>query len=134
MRGKGRVVLVVDDDRGIRESLRVRLSAEGFEVVLAAGGREAVSVLSALTPDALILDANMPDMNGLSVCEEVRSSESCAGVPVIFLSGAETPSAEYVQRCATIVGATHFLRKPCDHGELLDLLDRLALHRVSAVC
>ena len=128
-----KTVLVVDDDRGMLECLRARIEDARFDVVTAAGGREALEALAERTPDAVILDANMPGMNGLSVCEAIRSVEASADVPVIFLSGAEAPSLEYVERCAQVVGATRFLRKPCDPRVLLDLLETLTSEREADV-
>ena len=70
-------ILVVDDERAVRESLRRALELEGYEVELAGDGREALDRLEAdPQPDALVLDVLMPEVDGLEVCAELRRGGS----------------------------------------------------------
>src|SRR5947207_13353262 len=79
-------VLVVDDERAVRESLRRALELEGYEIELAADGREALSALAGeeQPPDAVILDVLMPGVDGLEVCRTIRSAGN--RVPVLMLT------------------------------------------------
>ncbi|HEY2174076.1 MAG TPA: response regulator, partial [Mycobacteriales bacterium] len=66
-------ILVVDDDRPVRESLRRSLTFNGYDVELAADGFEALRVVAANRPDAMVLDVMMPGMDGLATCRRLRS-------------------------------------------------------------
>jgi two-component system, OmpR family, response regulator MprA len=119
-------VLVVDDERAVRESLRRALELEGYDVELAADGREALDRLQAgPDPDAVILDVLMPEVDGLEVCEELRRGGS--RLPVLML----TARAEVENRVAGLdAGADDYLTKPFALDELLARL-RALLRRTS---
>jgi len=119
-------VLVVDDERAVRESLRRALELEGYDVELSADGREALGRLQAgPDPDAVILDVLMPEVDGLEVCEELRRSGS--RLPVLML----TARAEVENRVAGLdAGADDYLTKPFALEELLARL-RALLRRTS---
>jgi two-component system response regulator MprA len=119
-------VLVVDDERAVRESLRRALELEGYDVELAADGREALDRLEAgPDPDAVILDVLMPEVDGLEVCTELRRSGS--RLPVLML----TARAEVENRVAGLdAGADDYLTKPFALEELLARL-RALLRRTS---
>ena len=114
-------VLVVDDERAVRESLRRALELEGYEVELACDGDEALRRL-ALEPsvDAAILDILMPGLDGLEVCRRLRASDNA--VPVLML----TARAEVDNRVAGLdAGADDYLAKPFALAELLARLRAL---------
>jgi two-component system response regulator MprA len=119
-------VLVVDDERAVRESLRRALELEGYDVELAADGREALDRLGAgPDPDAVILDVLMPEVDGLEVCSEMRRSGS--RLPVLML----TARAEVENRVAGLdAGADDYVTKPFALEELLARL-RALLRRTS---
>ena len=119
-------VLVVDDERAVRESLRRALELEGYDVDLAADGREALDRLGAgPDPDAVILDVLMPEVDGLEVCTELRRSGS--RLPVLML----TARAEVENRVAGLdAGADDYVTKPFALAELLARL-RALLRRTS---
>jgi two-component system response regulator MprA len=108
-------ILVVDDERAVRESLRRALELEGYEIELAADGEEALLRLGLEPPvDATILDVLMPGIDGLEVCRRLRSSGS--SVPVLML----TARAEVDSRVAGLdAGADDYLPKPFALAELL---------------
>jgi two-component system response regulator MprA len=114
-------VLVVDDERAVRESLRRALELEGYDVELAADGREALDRLEAEPiPDAVILDVLMPEVDGLEVCTELRRSGS--RLPVLML----TARAEVENRVAGLdAGADDYVTKPFALEELLARLRAL---------
>jgi two-component system, OmpR family, response regulator MprA len=119
-------VLVVDDERAVRESLRRALELEGYDVELAADGREALDRLGVgPEPDAVILDVLMPEIDGLEVCAELRRSGS--RLPVLML----TARAEVENRVAGLdAGADDYVTKPFALEELLARL-RALLRRTS---
>jgi DNA-binding response OmpR family regulator len=80
----GPVVLLVDDDAAVRRSVAEGLELEGFDVVLASGGRAALAAVEAVTPAVVVLDLSMPDLDGLEVLRRLR--ESGRDVPVCILS------------------------------------------------
>ncbi len=114
-------VMVVDDERAVRESLRRALELEGYEVELAEDGDDALAQLaSASHPDALILDVLMPTMDGLEVCRRLRREGNA--VPVLML----TARAEVESRVAGLdAGADDYLPKPFALEELLARLRAL---------
>ncbi len=114
-------VLVVDDERAVRESLRRALELEGYEVELAEDGDEALARLAADgQPDALVLDVLMPTIDGLEVCRRLRATGS--SLPVLML----TARAEVENRVAGLdAGADDYLPKPFALEELLARLRAL---------
>src|SRR5205814_7942058 len=82
---RGMKILVVDDERAVRESLRRALELEGYEIELAGDGREAIERLEKeAEPDAIVLDVLMPGLDGLEVCKRIRLRGS--RVPVLMLT------------------------------------------------
>ena len=114
-------VLVVDDERAVRESLRRALELEGYEVELAEDGDEALARLAADgQPDAVVLDVLMPTIDGLEVCRRLRATGS--SLPVLML----TARAEIENRVAGLdAGADDYLPKPFALEELLARLRAL---------
>src|SRR4051794_433510 len=84
--GVAHTVLVVDDDQDIRESLRLLLSEEGFDVHTAANGAEAVEQMEAETPCFVILDLMMPVMDGWEVAGRMHDDERLAEIPVCVVT------------------------------------------------
>ncbi len=76
-------VLVVEDDSRIRSVIRMALEGEGYEVVDAATGEDALSAFAVASPDLVILDVMLPDFNGFEVCRALRQE---SGVPILMLS------------------------------------------------
>jgi two-component system response regulator MprA len=105
-------VLIVDDDRALREALRRALTLAGYDTVLAADGEEALA-LTATAPDAVVLDVGLPGMDGLEVCRTLRASGD--RVPVLMLT-ARDAIADRID--GLDAGADDYLVKPFDVGEL----------------
>ena len=114
-------ILVVDDERAVRESLRRALELEGYEVELAEDGEQALARFDASSPvDAAILDVLMPGIDGLEVCRRLRAGGNA--VPVLML----TARAEVDSRVAGLdAGADDYLPKPFALAELLARLRAL---------
>src|SRR5713101_6071558 len=106
-------VLVVDDEQQITLVLRSGLTKHGYDVRVAAEGESALELFHAWTPDLVVTDLSMPNMNGLEFCRRLRSISS---VPIIVLSvkGDETVKVE-----ALDAGADDYVTKPFAMGEFL---------------
>jgi CheY-like chemotaxis protein len=118
-------ILVVDDDRAIRESITLLLSSVGYDVVEAADGRDGLAKISAAHFDVLIVDIFMPGMDGLETIREVRRHQP--GLPIIVMSGLAFRSASSSPpdflTIATKLGAVQALYKPFRPRELLAAID-----------
>jgi len=119
----------VDDERSILDVIRRRLESEGYEVITARDGEEALKVALAWGPDIAILDVIMPKMDGLELCRRMREQPELAGLPVLFLTSRE--SVEDRIR-GFEAGADDYLPKPFDLREL-SLRIRALLRRVRPV-
>jgi two-component system KDP operon response regulator KdpE len=115
-------VLVVDDERPIRRYLRAALSAQGYAVLEAASGQEALSAVALERPDLVILDLGLPDLDGVEVTQQLREWTQ---VPILILSVREHESDKVA---ALDAGADDYLTKPFGTSELLARL-RAALRR-----
>jgi len=121
-------ILVVDDERAVRESLRRALELEGYEIELAEDGRRALAMLeeNAGQPDAIILDVLMPGADGLEVCRRLRRSGS--RVPILMLTARD----EVENRVAGLdAGADDYVTKPFALEELIARV-RALLRRASS--
>jgi two-component system response regulator MprA len=106
-------VLVVDDDRALRDALRRALTLGGYEVLAAGGGLQAIEQLAAARPDVVVLDVLMPDMDGLEVCRRLR--ERGDRTPILMLTARDAVD----DRIAGLdAGADDYLVKPFDVEEL----------------
>jgi two-component system response regulator MprA len=117
-------ILVVDDDRSLRDALRRALGLADYEVETAGNGQQALGVAASGAPDALVLDLGLPDMDGLEVCRRLRASGN--RVPVLVLTARDAVSDRIDGLDA---GADDYLVKPFDLGELKARL-RALLRRV----
>jgi two-component system, OmpR family, response regulator MprA len=118
-------ILVVDDDRAVRDSLRRSLAFNGYQVDLASDGQQALDVMAGQRPDALVLDVMMPRVDGLEVCRRLRNAGD--DIPVLVLTAREAVS----DRVAGLdAGADDYLAKPFALEELLARL-RALLRRTS---
>jgi len=117
-------IMVVDDQARIRSSLTTILEDEGYEVVAASDGNEALDALNEVGPDAILLDIWMPGPDGIEVLEKVRNLHP--GLPVIIISGHGTIETAVK---ATKLGAYDFLEKPLSVEKTLLTLSRAIEHR-----
>jgi two-component system response regulator MprA len=106
-------ILVVDDDRSVRDALRRALTLAGYEVQMAEGGQQALTQVAIGVPDAVVLDVGMPDIDGIEVCRRLRGAGN--RVPILMLT-ARDAIADRID--GLDAGADDYLLKPFDVGEL----------------
>ena len=120
------VVLVVEDEPAQREVLAYNIRAEGFEVMTAAAGDEALVAVRETPPDVVVLDWMLPHVSGIEVCRQLKMGADTAKIPVIMLS-ARSEETDKVRGLET--GADDYITKPYSVAELLARL-RTQLRRV----
>ncbi len=103
------LVLVADDDGTHCRVLQKILEESGFRVVLAPNGIEAIDQVEQFNPDVVLLDVEMPEMDGFAVCEAIRAKKTDREIPIFIVTSRDDP--ESVER-AYELGATDFLTKP----------------------
>jgi two-component system response regulator MprA len=113
-------VLVADDERAVRESLRRALVLEGYEVELASGGREALDSAASGRADVMVLDVLMPDLDGIEVCRRLRGDGDRTPVLMLTARDAVSDRVEGLE-----AGADDYLVKPFDLDELIARLRAL---------
>lgn len=142
-------VLVVEDESAQREVLKYNLEAEGFEVVMAENGDEAMLLVAEESPDLIVLDWMLPNVSGIEVCRRVKANPDTRQIPIIMLSarseetdrvrGLETGADDYVVKPYSVVELMARLRtqlrrtRPATMGERLvfeDIILDSGEHRV----
>ena len=115
-------LFIAEDDPAIVEILTTRLGAAGYETRHARNGWRALEGIQAMVPDAVILDINMPGMDGFAVLKALREARHLAGVPVLMLTarGGRDDVAQAIS-----LGAKDYLTKPFNNEELLVRVGRL---------
>ena len=112
--GKGRI-LVVEDDVDISKMLRIYFESQGYEVLVSPRGNEALETCRRKLPNVVVLDIQLPDIDGYEVCRSLRSNTRTSYVPIIFL----TQKDERSDRIAGLeLGADDYITKPFDIEEL----------------
>lgn len=107
-------VLVVDDNKGVVEFLKLLLSKHGLSVLCASGGRECLDIAQSRPVDLIILDVMMPAMDGLEVCRQLK--KIAPSVPVILLTARD----DMITRAAAMdLGVSEFVAKPVNNHDLL---------------
>ncbi|MFI7503666.1 response regulator [Streptomyces sp. NPDC049687] len=121
MPGASGRVLVVDDNKVIRQLIRVNLELEGLEVVTASDGAECLDVVHQVRPDVVTLDVVMPRLDGLRTAARLRSDPRTRDLPVAIISAC----TQYEVEAGLEVGVDAFLAKPFDPNELVTLVRQL---------
>ncbi len=123
------IVLIIDDEPGIREGLEALLAAENYQLEMAANGPEGLEKAAQLLPDVVLLDVMMPGMDGYEVCRRLRADPQLAEAPVLMVTALNDREARLE---AIRAGADDFISKPYDDVELtarLQSITRLNRYR-----
>jgi two-component system, OmpR family, alkaline phosphatase synthesis response regulator PhoP len=109
-------ILVVDDEENILELIRFNLENNGYEVITAANGIDAVKLAKSENPQLVLLDLMLPGMDGYDVCKEIRMDKSLAGIPIIMI----TAKGEELDKILGLeLGADDYITKPFSIREML---------------
>lgn len=111
---EGKVILLVDDDLTLREMYLERFKAEGFNIVQASNGEEAISKAKEVKPNIIMLDIMMPKINGFDVLKQIKADEELKNIPVIILTaliqdvdrlqGQKLGAVDYIVKSETMPG------------------------------
>ena len=113
-------ILIVEDNPVVRMLVEQHLESAGHTVMTAADGNEALQLASAIRPDLVLSDLDMPNLDGFGLLSAIRARADIAGIPVIFLTGFE--DMETFRRC-TMLGADDFVNKPINRHALLHAIN-----------
>lgn len=115
-------ILVIDDDETIRNVLKRIFEAEGFKVIAAADGTQLSELLDDSPLDLIILDVDLPWINGYELCELMKENRDLKGIPLIFVSG-HTSKDDIKQGFE--VGADDYIKKPFDNEQIKSVVKTL---------
>ena len=115
-------ILAVDDEKHIVRLVQINLQKEGYEVVTATNGREAVEAVAQHKPDLIVMDVMMPELDGFGALQLLKENPETAGIPVIMLT-AKAQDADVFKGWQS--GADLYLTKPFNPSELLTFVKRI---------
>jgi response regulator RpfG family c-di-GMP phosphodiesterase len=127
---RGRTVLVVDDSASIRNVIEKALTMSGFQVVCAENGRRALEALGRSTPDMILSDLHMPELDGLGLCKEVHANKDLCQIPFIIMS---SDGDRATMRRLLQYGASAYLVKPFNIDQLVVTAERLLSDHFSRI-
>ncbi len=111
-KNKPATIVVVDDDAGIRESMKDLLALENWDCAVADNAKDGLALVKALKPELVVTDVQLPDMSGYQLCQSLKRDPAYRGVPVVMITGRFTEPDDKVQGFES--GADEFFSKPFD--------------------
>jgi DNA-binding response OmpR family regulator len=118
----GKKILVADDEKIVRDSVRLCLAKEGYEIHEAEDGADALARARELHPDLVILDLMMPDQWGYAVCEELKKDPATSNIPIMFLTARKATAS---QKIGELKGGDDYVVKPFAPEELREKVRKL---------
>lgn len=115
-------ILIADDQRQNRQLLEIMLSQEGFVLLTAEQGEEALAIVAQQSPDLILLDVMMPGMDGYQVAAKIKGNLATRNIPIIMVSGLHDSGAKMLAKSA---GADDFISRPVERAELLERVRNL---------
>jgi DNA-binding response OmpR family regulator len=112
-------ILVIDDDSGILEVVKIILEDHGFEVIILNNAMSWEDSIKEAKPDLILLDLWMPGIDGGELCTKIKKMEGFKKIPLIMLS-----ASAYTEKVSTTCGANDYLTKPFELSDLLDVVKR----------
>jgi DNA-binding response OmpR family regulator len=106
-------ILAVDDDEEMRDLLGNLLEGEGYEVILGSNGEEAIELAEKENPQVILLDFEMPGMDGIETCKRLKRERQTASIPIIMITAYKNKKPDAIE-----AGADDFVNKPFDPTEL----------------
>lgn len=118
--GQSACILVVDDNEVDRKIIESILSKRGYTTLVAENGQRGLEMAKARHPSLIVLDCEMPVMNGTEMCEHLKEDQTTQDIPVLFLTSSDTP--KNIVECFQ-TDAENFLTKPVNPGVLMNQID-----------
>lgn len=118
---QNRTVMIVDDTDDIREFVRIQLINLGYRVMEAANGEEAIELIQQEVPKLILMDLNMPGLDGFEVTRFIRQRMEVASVVIVAFTAL---TSEETREMALAAGCNDYVQKPVECGQLSSLLDR----------
>src|SRR5437879_89627 len=115
-------ILIVEDNSDLLELLRLTLKSAGFSVATATNGIDALKKARSLSPDAVVLDLVLPELDGFAVCETLRKDQITASTSVIILTGL---SSQFTRYAGLEAGADDYMMKPVGPDHLVSRINAL---------
>lgn len=115
-------VLAVDDSSSIRKMVEFTLKSRGYQVTTAIDGQEALELMAKDKPDVIVLDINMPRLDGFGLLNKIKADEAYASIPVMMLT---TEGQEEDKETAMSLGARHYIVKPFKPSELIAAIEKM---------
>jgi two-component system, OmpR family, alkaline phosphatase synthesis response regulator PhoP len=122
-------ILSVDDERDVTELVDFHLTRAGYRVLTAASGREALDTIAIQSPDLILLDLMLPDIDGFGICEILRRQAATATIPIIILTAWATNDAQHL---GLELGALDYMTKPFSPKKLVERVQHLLSLRETA--
>jgi len=120
-----KTILVVDDEPDARDFLATVLEDNGYAVVLAKDGVEAISILEAGAPDLVTLDITMPEKSGVAVYRRLKESDELKNIPVIIVTGVSGEFEKFISTRRQVPPPEGYVSKPVDHERFLKMVTEL---------
>lgn len=117
-----KTVLIVDDEKDLRDSVSMALEAQGYDVVIAGDGMEGISVAAEYAPSLILVDYRMPELNGVEFLDMLRNTEGLTDTPVVIIT--VDPELD-LRKNASQLGIQGFLVKPFSMEELMQTVTNL---------
>jgi CheY-like chemotaxis protein len=114
-------ILIVDDSLSVRKSLSQLVEDAGYEPLLAKDGLEAIEVVSQHRPKVMLVDMEMPRMNGIELTEHIRANENTKDIPIFMITSRTTEKHRELARNA---GVNEYLTKPYPEAELVEMINK----------
>ena len=121
MKKKDITILLVDDEQDIHEIVGYNLEQEGYQIITASDGKEAVAKAKKHLPQLIIMDVMMPEMDGMEACENIRKLPELSNVIITFLTAR---SEDYSQVAGFDAGADDYITKPIIQSDLEKMLSK----------
>lgn len=121
-------VLVVDDDPNFREILKTKLESVGFSLSEAVNGKEGVDKVKKIKPDLVVMDVQMPEMNGVEALSKIKADPEISGIKVVFLTnyGEDDPAnASIDDKFAKDIGAIGHIKKTEDLDKIVEKIKKI---------
>ena len=118
-------ILIVDDEHDLVDTIRLKLSSEGYKVDAAYTGIEGLEKAKETKPDLILLDIMMPELNGYQVCKKIKEDASLKNIPVVMLTSKAQESDKF---WGLETGADDYLTKPFEFNNLLKTISKHLKH------